>query len=215
VIALSTGILDETRVGRTVARLFEDDLFSGWGVRTLSSRHAAYDPFSYQRGSVWPVEQGALALALARYGLNDRVDRLARSQFELAALYEFHRLPELVAGHPRDDEHPFPGVYRDANWPQAWSASSVFCLIQAMIGLYPYAPLRLLLLDPHLPAWLPELTLQGLSVGEAEVDLRFRRDATGARPATRSSTCGGPSTSCASRAPGRSPQARGSACARR
>jgi glycogen debranching enzyme len=174
-ICLSTGIIDADRVPRTVERLFADDLFSGWGIRTLSSRHTAYDPLSYQRGSVWPVEHAAIALGLARYGLHDDVARLARAQFELAALYEHHRLPELFGGHPRDDEHAFPGVYRDANWPQAWSASSVFGLIQALTGLYPYAPLRLLLLDPHLPAWLPELTVRGLRVGDARATIRFRR----------------------------------------
>jgi hypothetical protein len=68
-----------------------------------------------------------------------------------------------------------PGVYRNANWPQGWSASSVFCLIQAMTGLYPYAPLDLLLLDPHLPPWLPDLTVRNLRVGDAAVDLHFHR----------------------------------------
>jgi hypothetical protein len=103
-IALSTGVVDAERVPGVVERLFADDLFSGWGIRTLSSNHPAYDSFSYQRGSVWPVEDGAIALALARYGFHDALARLARAQFEAAALYERFRLPELFAGHPRDDE---------------------------------------------------------------------------------------------------------------
>jgi hypothetical protein len=89
------------------------------------------------------------------------------------------RLPEVFSGHPRDAEHPFPALYPKANWPQAWSASAVFCFVQAMLGLYPYAPLRLLLLDPHLPEWLPELTLTHLRVGDATVTIRFYRQADG------------------------------------
>lgn len=86
------------------------------------------------------------------------------------------RLPECFSGHPRDAEHPFPALYPAANSPQAWSASTVFTLLQAMLGLYPYAPYRLLFVDPHLPAWLPEITLRGLRVGDAVVSLHcFRK----------------------------------------
>src|SRR5206468_3663961 len=106
----------------------------------------------------------------------DHLERLCRSQFDAAALFDHCRLPELFAGHPRDAQHPVPGLYPQANSPQAWSASSLFCLIQAFLGLYPYAPLHLLIVDPRLPEWLPELTLKNLRVGEAVVTLRFRRD---------------------------------------
>jgi hypothetical protein len=91
-----------------------------------------------------------------------------------AVLFDFHRLPELFSGHPRDDDHPFPALYPNVNSPQAWSASTVFLLLQALLGLYPYAPLNVLLVDPHLPEWLPEYTLHDLRVGKATVTLRFR-----------------------------------------
>jgi hypothetical protein len=84
-------------------------------------------------------------------------------------------LPELFAGHQRDADHPFPAQYPHANSPQAWSASSVWCFLQALLGLYPYAPLNLLLVDPHLPAWLPDITVRDLHVGRAVIDLRFYR----------------------------------------
>jgi hypothetical protein len=89
-------------------------------------------------------------------------------------LFDYYRLPELFCGHARDAGHPFPALYPRANWPQAWSASAVFCLVQALLGLYPYAPLKLLL-DPHLPPWLPELTLHNLRVGTATTSIRFYR----------------------------------------
>lgn len=172
---VAAAIAESTVVRQTVDRLFAPDLFSGWGIRTLSSDHPRYNPYSYHLGSIWPVEHGTFAIGFMRYGLFDRVEQIARAQFEAASLFELHRLPELFGGQPRDDEHPFPGIYPNANSPQAWSASSVFCLLQAMLGLYPYAPLKLLIVDPHLPAWLPEITLRDLRVGGARVTLHFQR----------------------------------------
>jgi glycogen debranching enzyme len=177
---IATAIVDEALVQRTADRLFVDDLFSGWGVRTLSANHPAYNPYSYHRGSVWPVEQGTFALGFLRYGLHQYVEQISRAQFEAAALFDYYRLPELFSGHARDAGHPFPALYPQANWPQAWSASAVFCFVQALLGLYPYAPLKLLLVDPHLPGWLPDLTLHGLRVGTATTSIRFYRTDNGA-----------------------------------
>ena len=172
---LATGITDEALVPRTALRLIADDLYTGWGVRTLSSDHPAYNPYSYHRGSVWPVEHGTFALAFMRYGYHRVVDLIARGMFEAAALFDFYRLPEAFGGHQRDRDHPFPALYPQSNSPQAWSASATFCLLQAMLGLYPYAPLNMLLVDPHMPEWLPEITLENLRVGDAAVTIRFYR----------------------------------------
>ena len=173
---IATAITDASLVERTAERLFAPDLFSGWGIRTLSSDHPRYNPYSYHLGSIWPVEHGTFAMGFWRYGLHDRAEQIARAQFEAASLFEFHRLPELFGGHPRDERHPFPAIYPNANSPQAWSASCVFSLLQSLLGLYPYAPLQLLVIDPHLPEWLPELTLRDLRVGKAKVTIRFHRD---------------------------------------
>ena len=176
---IAAAIADSALVERAVERLFAPDLFSGWGIRTLSSEHPRYNPYSYHLGSIWPVEHGTFALGFWRYGLHDRVQQIARAQFEAAALFEYHRLPELFGGHPRDEQHPFPGIYPNANPLQAWSSSSVFMLLQAMLGIYPYAPLKMLVVDPHLPEWLPEITIRDLRVGNARVTIRFRRRAHG------------------------------------
>jgi glycogen debranching enzyme len=172
---LASGIVDTARVPTVADRLMRDDLFSGWGIRTLSSRNPAYNPYSYHRGSVWPVEQGTFVLGFVRYGLHHHAERLARAQFDTAALFDFCRLPELLAGHQRDARHPFPALYPQANSPQAWSASALLMMAQSLLGLYPYAPLHLLLVDPQLPEWLPELTLSNLQVGPAHADIRFFR----------------------------------------
>jgi glycogen debranching enzyme len=172
---VAAGIVDSDRAEPTVRRLMAPDLFSGWGVRTLASGHPAYNPYSYHRGSVWPVEHGSFALGFMRYGLHEPLEALCLGMFEAARLFDFYRLPEVFSGHGRDADHPFPALYPQTNSPQAWSASAVLALLQSLLGLYPYAPLDLLLIDPRLPAWLPEITLRNLRVGSGVVTLRFFR----------------------------------------
>jgi glycogen debranching enzyme len=172
---LATGIVP-TRFAPVVARrLLAPDMFSGWGMRTLSADHPAYDPFSYHRGSVWPVEAGTFGLGLARYGCWEQLHTLAEATFATAALFEGHRLPEVITGLPRDADHPHPGVYPNACSPQAWSASAIIALVQALLMMRPVVPLRTILVDPHLPQWLPDLTLEGLRLGKATFDLVVRR----------------------------------------
>jgi len=172
---LASGICDGGRARRLAERLMAPDLFSGWGVRTLSSRHAAYDPFSYQRGAVWPVENAMLAAGFSRRGMRDHLWRTVRAQLDAACLFPGFRLPEVFGGHPRDAHHPFPGLYPDANSPQAWSASAVLAFTRALLGIEAYAPLNVLFVDPALPAWLPEMVVENLPVGQARVSLRFQR----------------------------------------
>jgi glycogen debranching enzyme len=172
---LTCGIVHKEYASPVARRLLRPDLFSGWGVRTLSADHPAYDPYSYHRGSVWPVEHGSFAMGMMRYGLIDELHTIARAIFEATTLFDYNRLPECFSGHPRDAEHPFPALYPKANWPQAWSSSCLFSILQAMLGLYPFAPTNLLLLDPHLPDWLPEITLRNLHVGKSVSSIRFYR----------------------------------------
>lgn len=172
---LACGIVHKELAKLVARRLLQNDMFSGWGVRTLSSDHPAYDPYSYHRGSVWPVEHGSFAMGMMRFGLIKELHTIARAVFEASTLFDYNRLPECFSGHPRDGEHPFPALYPKTNWPQAWSASSVFAIMQAILGLYPFAPTKLLLLDPQLPDWLPEIFVRNLHVGTAVVSIRFYR----------------------------------------
>jgi glycogen debranching enzyme len=176
---LATGIIDQSLVERTAERMFKPDLFSGWGVRTLSSEHAAYNPYSYHRGSVWPVENAIFALALRRYNLMDKLHQLTKAQFEAAELFSHHRLPEVLSGHQRTQEQPFPALYPQANSPQSWSSSAIFAYVQALLGIYPYAPMKTLVVNPALPKWLPEMTVRNLRVGEGYVSIRFYRKDSG------------------------------------
>jgi glycogen debranching enzyme len=176
---LATGILEGEHAAAVVRRLMAPDMFSGWGIRTLSSDHVSFNPFSYHLGSVWPVENATAAIGMKRYGFGAEAATIAKGMFDTAALFEHARLPETFGGLPRDGHHPHPGIYPDACAPQAWSASAIAWLIQAMLGLWTYAPLRTIIIDPELPEWLPELTLRDLRVADASISLQFQRDASG------------------------------------
>ena len=176
---LGTGIIDQDKLPATVKRLFSSEMYSGWGIRTLSSDNPAYDPFSYHRGSVWPVENSTIAAGLAITGFVQEAEELIEAQFSLATQFPHMRLPEVVSGHQRDRDYPIPGLFPYANLLQAWSVSAVPFNLQVLLGLRPFAPLRTLFVKPHLPAWLTCLDLEDLRVGEARVTLRFWRDARG------------------------------------
>ena len=172
---LATGIINRDRVPAVVGRLFAPDMFSGWGVRTLSSRHAFYNPLSYHRGTVWAVEQATIVFGLRRFGCDARALDLTSALFDLAQLYPGYRIPECVGGYSRR-EHPVPGAYPRANTPQLWNATALTLVVQTMLGLVPLAPANTLVIDPALPVWLPELVLRDLRVGGATVTLRVWRE---------------------------------------
>lgn len=167
-------VTDE-RAASVVRRLLEHDMWSGWGVRTLSSDHPSYNPLSYQRGSVWPHDNAIVANGCAHYGLGDEAGRIARALLDAADRFRYGRLPEVFGGLERD-EGSFPVQYLGANVPQAWAAGAVIHLVHGLLGLDPDAAGRRLRLHPQLPAWLEEVELGNLRVGESWVDLRIGRE---------------------------------------
>jgi glycogen debranching enzyme len=176
---LACGIVDRERLPALVGRMFAPDLFSGWGIRTLSTQHAFYNPLSYHRGTVWAVEQATTIFGLRRYGFDARALDLTQALFELAQLYPEFRIPECVGGYARH-ERPVPGAYPGANTPQLWNATAFPLAVQTMLGLIPVGALNTLLVDPALPTWMPELILRDLRVGNAKATLRFWREEDGA-----------------------------------
>ena len=172
---LWSGIVHPERAGRVVKRLLEPDMWSGWGIRTLSSENPAYNPLSYQRGSVWPHDNGIIAMGFRRYGFAAEAARVARDISGAASSFVSYRLPELYAGVERRPAS-FPVLYPGANVPQAWAAGTVFHLLQALLGLQADAPHGRLFVDPELPGWLPDVTLHGVKVGTDVLDLRFWRE---------------------------------------
>jgi glycogen debranching enzyme len=172
---LWSGIVPPDRAPRVVARLMAPEMNTGWGIRTLSNQHAAYNPYSYQDGSVWPHDNSLIALGFKRYGFAADVAAIARGISEAASHFESNQLPELYAGIDRSAS-PFPVQYLGANVPQAWAAGSVFALLQAILGIEQDAPNERLWIDPALPAWLPDITLLNIPLGTNRFSLRFARD---------------------------------------
>jgi glycogen debranching enzyme len=177
--ALAAGIVPRDHARAVAERLLADDMFSGWGVRTLSSGHPSFNPWAYHLGSVWPVENATFALGFKRHGFDDLVERIVTPMLDAAARLPGVRLPEVIGGQSRSDTG-FPVAYPEANAPQAWSASATIQLVQIMLGLYPFAPMRILaLVRPRLPEGIDELTLRNIRVGDARVSIRFKRRADG------------------------------------
>lgn len=176
---LACGIIDREKVPATVARLMSPELFSGWGVRTLSSDNPAYDPYSYHRGSVWPVENSTIAAGMRLWGFDDEALRIIEGQLAAASFFPGMRLPELLSGHSRSEETPVPGLYPNGNLLQAWSVSALLFHVQILLGLRPYGHLGVLLIKPKLPSWVPWIELDDLRVGDARVRLRAWRDERG------------------------------------
>lgn len=126
---LWSGILDDERARAVGRRLLEPDFFSGWGIRTLASGQPPYHPLSYHRGSIWPHDNAVIVLGLARHGLHDEAARVSEALLDAAAAHG-HRLPEVIAGHPRQDGlGPIP--YPHSCSPQAWAATTPLALLTA------------------------------------------------------------------------------------
>jgi glycogen debranching enzyme len=165
-------IASPERARRVMERMFQPDMWCGWGIRTLSSDNPAYNPYSYQRGSVWPHDNGIIAGGFKRYGFHDAVNKVAEGIFAAASFFDSYRLPEVFAGVDRQPAS-FPSQYLGANIPQAWAAGSVLHLIRNMLGLRPDAANGVLYVNPHLPNWLPEIELHNVQIGRSVVGIRF------------------------------------------
>ena len=117
------------------------DMWSGWGIRTLSADHPAFNPYNYQNGSVWPHDNAIIALGFKYYGFAAEAAQIAHDISKAASHFLLNQLTELYTAFQRDDSN-FPVQYMGANVPQAWAAGSAFMLTQALLGFLPDAPLR-------------------------------------------------------------------------
>jgi len=177
---LWSGIVPQDRAEKLVRRLMEPDMWSGWGIRTLSADHPAFNPNSYQNGSVWPHDNAFIALGFRRYGFAAEANRIARDISGAAGYFAFHQMPELFSGLQRAPMN-FPVQYLGANVPQAWAAGSAFASVQMMLGFQPDEPNGRLYIDPVLPDWMPDITVRNLRLGGHHGDLRFWREGAATR----------------------------------
>jgi glycogen debranching enzyme len=173
---LWSGLSSVEHAARLAERLMADDLFSGWGVRTLSSTETRYNPLSYHLGSVWPHDNSIILRGLRRYGHNGAALRIFDALFAAACGFPDHRMPELYCGLARREADRHPARYPVACSPQAWAAGALPYALVSLLGLEPDALAGCLYVcDPCLPEWLERITIQQIRVGAALLDLTFAR----------------------------------------
>jgi len=177
---LWTRIVSDSRAQIVARRLLQDDMFTGWGLRTLSSRERAYNPMSYHNGSVWPHDTALAAVGMREYGMNAQFLTLATGLFEAVLQFDDMRMPELFCGFPRVAGYA-PTRYPVACSPQAWASGVVFQLIGAMLGLRPEAAdNQITLARPTLPGWLTWIEIRGLRVSKSRLGMRVLQGSDGA-----------------------------------
>jgi glycogen debranching enzyme len=171
---LFTGLPSAERAKQVTKRLLGAEFRSGWGVRTLATGQARFNPMSYHNGSVWPHDTAMAAAGMARYGEREAVALLLGEIY--ASATHFHlRLPELFCGFERQTGEP-PIAYPVACLPQAWAAGSVFLMLQSALGVHIDALEGVVEIhDPLLPAGIDRLNVTNLQVGDGSVDLAFQQ----------------------------------------
>jgi len=169
---LWSGIVPDERVDAVVAALMGDGLWSGWGIRTMSSRDAAYNPLAYHNGTVWPHDNSLIAAGLARCGRWEQAWQVVRAMLGASALLD-HELPEVFAGLARG-QTPFPIAYPTAARPQAWAAGTPILLLQVLLGLRPEGG-RLTTVAPEVPSWAGDIRLSGVRAFGREWTVRLEK----------------------------------------
>ena len=171
---LLTDIASEEHARLVAEQLMSSQFFSGWGVRTIASSEVRYNPMSYHNGSVWPHDNAMIAMGLARYGLREAAARIFEGLFGACSYIELRRLPELVCGFPRRRAQG-PTFYPVACAPQAWSAATPLSLLQSCLGLGFDPASRTVIFDcPALPAFLEEVILRRLTIGDSRIEVALR-----------------------------------------
>jgi glycogen debranching enzyme len=174
---LFTGIAKPDRAAKIVDGLLGPDLFSGWGIRTVSSREQRYNPMSYHNGSVWPHDNALIALGFAQYGHKTAIEPVFKAMFEAATYMELRRLPELLCGFQRRRGRG-PTLYPVACSPQAWASGALLLMLQASLGLE-FDPVQneIRFRDPLLPSFLDSVLFRNLQLGESSADVMAYRHA--------------------------------------
>lgn len=169
-------VVKPERAASLVPSLMSEEMFSGWGIRTIGAGETRYNPMSYHNGSVWPHDNALIGLGFSQYHFQDHVSQILSALLDVSRDVELNRLPELFCGfHKRSGDHG-PTLYPVACAPQAWAAGSVFLLLRACLGLSIRGTERQISFDkPALPKGLNELSIRNLRVGDASVDLLVHR----------------------------------------
>jgi glycogen debranching enzyme len=172
---LLAGIVSPERAQKVADGFMSSQFFSGWGVRTVASGEARYNPMGYHNGSVWPHDNALIALGLARYGHTKAVAQIFQGQFDAALYIDMRRLPELFCGFARRRAQG-PTFYPVACSPQAWAATALPALLQASLGLSIDPDTHTVVFNkPKLPPFLDEMTLHNITLGRGRISVVIRR----------------------------------------
>lgn len=166
---LLSGIIDTDKAQAVADRLLSPEMFTGWGIRTLASTMAAYNPMSYHNGSVWPHDNTMIASGLMRYGFVEQAQRVAMSLLDAAAAFD-GRLPELFCGFDRS-EFPEPVPYPTSCSPQAWAAASPVHLLRTLLRFDPWIPCKKVWFAPALPPGLGQLRIERFTLDGSHVSV--------------------------------------------
>ncbi|MFN3402859.1 MAG: glycogen debranching N-terminal domain-containing protein [Cytophagaceae bacterium] len=173
---LFSGIAKLEHARKLAYTLLSEKMFSGWGIRTVASGEARYNPMSYHNGSIWPHDNAMIAYGLARYGFTQEVHSIVGGLFDVSLNVPLHRLPELFCGFDKR-KNEGPTSYPVACSPQAWAVTCVYLLLQSCLGIIINSKEKVIYFqNPSLPPFLDEITIANLKVNDASVIIQVRRD---------------------------------------
>jgi glycogen debranching enzyme len=174
--ALMTGIARPDRARRVALSMLQPAFYSGWGIRTLAQGEARYNPMSYHNGSVWPHDNSLIAMGFERYGFRPGIEKIFEGIYRTASYMDYRRIPELYCGFRRRPGRG-PTLYPAACSPQAWAAGAPFLLIKCMLGLeFDHAGKQIRLKRPNVPAFVGDLVVRNLQLGDASADFSVHCD---------------------------------------
>ena len=172
---LYTGIASPERGRRVAETLMSPDSFTGWGIRTVATTEARYNPLSYHNGSIWPHDNSIIAQGMARYGSKQMAGQVLLALLDLSSEVELRRLPELFCGLTRRPTEG-PTLYPVACSPQSWAAAAPFLILEGCLGISVQADRGRIVFDrPFLPEGIPQLSIRGLGCGKVAADLLLER----------------------------------------
>lgn len=173
---LFTGIVSPARAHRVVKGLLQSAFYSGWGIRTLATTEARFNPMSYHNGSIWPHDNALIAAGMRRYGMASSIGPVFHGLTRAAMRMDQHRLPELFCGF-RQRKGRGPTLYPVACTPQAWASGTVFQLLQSLLGLeFDPSAGKVELWDPFLPTSVKEICVRNLRIGASSADFVISRN---------------------------------------
>ncbi|MBE0446666.1 MAG: amylo-alpha-1,6-glucosidase [Actinobacteria bacterium] len=172
---LWSGIIDEGKADSVRDWLFSPDMFSGWGIRTMSSRMQAYNPISYHNGSIWPHDNSIIAMGLMNYGFYKEGLRVIDSILDAGQYFSYQRLPELFCGFDRKSS-VVPIEYPTSSSPQAWASGASMLMLKAVLGMRAKADQKLLILKPRLPLEIYRIHLAGMRIGDSYISFEVLKE---------------------------------------